>query len=375
VNAEGLDFYQRLVDALLERSIQPVVTLYHWDLPQELEDEGGWTSRETSYRFAEYAEVMAKALGDRVSTWITFNEPWCSAYLGYSAGVHAPGRLETAASLQAVHHLNLAHGLAVDALRAALPAQTHVSITLNLHHVRSASQSDADLDAARRIDGIANRVWLDPIFTGAYPADVLVDTRAISDWSFVLPGDLEIISRPIDLLGVNYYQPTLVRAYSGDGEFQHADGHGQGGETWPGSSDVEFLVQAGQHTEMGWVVDASGLYDQLMGLHKDLPAVPLMITENGAAFADEVSPDGAIHDPDRVGYIRAHLEAVHHAIADGADVRGYFVWSLMDNFEWAYGYSKRFGVIRVDYDTQQRTIKDSGHFYAGVAKANALPLA
>ncbi len=373
VNAKGLDFYSRLVDALLERSIEPVVTLYHWDLPQELEDAGGWTNRDTAYRFAEYAAVMAAALGDRVSRWTTHNEPWCSAYLGYSAGVHAPGRTEPLASLQAVHHLNLAHGLAVGELRAALPANAQLSITLNLHQVRAASQSAEDLDAQRRIDGIGNRVWLDPIFRGSYPADVLEDTKDISDWSFVLPGDLDIISRPIDVLGVNYYQPTLVRAYSGTGEFQQVDGHALGAVTWPGSTNVEFLPQTGQHTAMGWVVDPSGLYDLLMALHKELPGTPMMITENGSAFADEVSADGQVHDPDRLGYVRSHLAAVHAAMADGADVRGYFVWSLLDNFEWSYGYSKRFGVVRVDYDTQQRTIKDSGRFYAEVAGSNSVP--
>jgi beta-glucosidase len=373
VNAKGLDFYSRLVDELLSASIKPVVTLYPWDLPQELEDEGGWATRSTAERFAEYALVMAEALGDRVSMWTTFNEPWCSAYLGYSAGVHAPGREEPAAALAAVHHLNLAHGLAVGELRSALPADAQLSITLNLHHMRAASDSPADKDAARQIDGLGNRVWLDPIFNGRYPADVLEDTREISDWSFVQPGDLEIISRPIDLLGVNYYQPNLVRAYSGVGERSHADGHGQGAITWPGADHVEFLEQEGEHTAMGWVVDPSGLYDLLMSLHREFPDTPLMITENGAAFIDEVSADGAVHDPGRLSYIQGHLAAVQRSITDGADVRGYLVWSLMDNFEWAYGYSKRFGVVRVDFDSQLRTVKDSGRFYAEVVAANAVP--
>ena len=216
-------------------------------------------------------------------------------------------------------------------------------------------------------------MWLDPIFHGRYPADVLEDTREISDWSFVQPGDLEIISRPIDLLGVNYYQPTLVRAYDGVGERSHADGHGQGAVTWPGAEHVEFLEQEGQHTAMGWVVDPSGLYDLLMSLHRELPGTPLMITENGAAFEDEVSSEGEVHDPDRLAYIQGHLAAVQRAITDGADVRGYLVWSLMDNFEWAYGYSKRFGVVRVDFDSQLRTVKDSGRFYAEAARANSVP--
>jgi beta-glucosidase len=375
VNAKGLDFYSRLVDSLLEASIQPVVTLYHWDLPQELEDAGGWTNRATSERFAEYAAVLAGALGDRVATWTTFNEPWCSAFLGYSSGVHAPGRQEPAAALSAVHHLLLAHGLAIGELRSVLPAEARTAITLNLHVVRPATQSAADLDAARQIDGLANRVWLDPLFKGSYPEDVLHDTREITDWSFVQPGDLEVISRPLDVLGVNYYTPTLVRAYDGSGPKSTADGHGQGGETWPGASSVEFLPQEGQHTEMGWVVDPTGLYDLLMRLHRELPDLPLMMTENGAAFIDVVEPDGSVPDPDRVNYLRGHLNAVANAITDGADVRGYFVWSLMDNYEWAWGYAKRFGVIRVDFDTQERTIKDSGRFYADVVRENSVPSA
>ena len=375
VNARGLDFYSRLVDSLLEKSIQPVITLYHWDLPQELEDAGGWTNRATAERFAEYAAVMAAALGDRIAMWTTFNEPWCSSFLGYSAGVHAPGREEPASALSAVHHLLLAHGLAVGELRSALPAEAKTSITLNLHVVRPETDSPADVNAARQIDGLANRVWLDPIFKGSYPADVLDDTKDITDWSFVQPGDLEIISRPIDLLGVNYYTPTLVSAWSGEGERAKADGHKSGGETWPGASMVQFLPQAGQHTEMDWVVDPTGLYDLLMRLHRELPDLPLMMTENGAAFVDAVEADGSVHDPDRVNYIRGHLAAVQNAITDGADVRGYFVWSLMDNFEWAYGYSKRFGVVRVDFDTQLRTVKDSGRFYADVVKDNSVPSA
>jgi beta-glucosidase len=373
VNLEGIDFYSRLVDSLLEASIQPVITLYHWDLPQELEDAGGWTNRATAERFADYAAVMVDALGDRIRTWTTFNEPWCSSFLGYSAGVHAPGRREPASALSAVHHLLLAHGLAVGELRSALPAEAQLSITLNLHVVRPATDSAEDLDAARQIDGLANRVWLDPLFQGSYPTDVLEDTRAITDWSFVHAGDLEVISRPLDVLGINYYTPTLVRRYDGSGAKATADGHGKGGETWPGASSVEFLPQPGQHTEMDWVVDPSGLYDLVMRLHRELPGVPLIVTENGAAFADQVEADGAIHDLDRVDYLRGHLAALHRAITDGADVRGYFVWSLMDNFEWAYGYSKRFGVIRVDFDSQQRTVKDSGRFYADVVRARAVP--
>ncbi len=372
VNEAGLDFYSRLVDELIGAGITPAATLYHWDLPQALEDAGGWTNRATAERFAEYAAVVAERLGDRIGTFITLNEPWCSAYLGYASGVHAPGRTEPAAALTAVHHLNLAHGLAVTAIRRAAP-QAKVALTLNLAWVRPETDSEADASAARRIDGLQNRVFLEPTMRGAYPADVLDDTASVTDWSFVRDGDLELIHQPLDALGLNYYTPSLVRAHTGEAARVEADGHGQGGASaWPACDDIEFPQQPGPYTDMGWSIDARGMHELLTRLAADYPEVDLYVTENGAAYPDVVGEDGAVHDEERIGYLRQHLAAVQQAIRAGANVKGYYLWSLLDNFEWAYGYSKRFGIVHVDYDTQKRTVKDSGHWYADVIGRNAV---
>jgi beta-glucosidase len=378
VNRAGIDFYQRLVDALLERGIAPVLTLYHWDLPQVLEDAGGWPNRETSYRFADYAAVVAEALGDRVGFWTTLNEPWVSAFLGYGSGVHAPGRTDEAAALAATHHLLLGHGLAATALRASLPGKAQISTTLNLAVVRAARDLDVDAEAVRRVDGLANRLFLDPVLRGRYPEDVFADTASVTDWSFVRPGDEALIAAPIDVLGVNYYTPSLVAGHEGPAPVLRADGHrASAANAWPACESVAFLQPPGSRTAMGWAIDASGLYELLMRLHTDYPGTPIAITENGAAFDDQVVIETGsvrwIRDADRVAYLRDHLAAVHRAIADGCDVRGYFVWSLLDNFEWAYGYSKRFGIVHVDYATQVRTLKDSAHWYRRVVAANAVP--
>ncbi|URN11288.1 GH1 family beta-glucosidase [Streptomyces radiopugnans] len=370
---EGLDFYSRLVDGLLEKGIRPVVTLYHWDLPQELEDAGGWPERATAERFAEYASLVAGALGDRVERWTTLNEPWCSAFLGYGSGVHAPGRTDQADALRAAHHLNLAHGLGTQALRAALPAGAQTSVTLNLHHVRPLTDGPADLDAARRIDGVANRVFTGPMLRGEYPDDVLRDTAHLTDWSFVEDGDLADIHQPLDFLGVNYYSPTLVSAASGPGT-HNADGHGASEHSpWPGGDDVAFHRTPGETTAMGWTIDPSGMYDLLLRVRDDFPGMPMVITENGAAFDDYVDPEGRVLDPQRISYLHGHLAAVHRAIEAGADVRGYFLWSLLDNFEWGYGYSKRFGAVYVDYATGRRIPKESARWYAKVVRDGALP--
>ena len=371
----GLDFYRQLVDELLDKGITPVATLYHWDLPQELEDVGGWTVRDTTERFAEYAGIMAHALGDRVPYWTTLNEPWCSAYLGYGSGVHAPGRTEPRAALKAAHHLNLAHGRAIGVLRSVLPASAQTSITLNLHQVRPNSGSAADLNAARRIDAVGNRVFLGPILGDGYPADLIADTAHLVDWNtLVKDGDLAEISRPIDLLGINYYTPTLVSDGREGPAAPRSDGHGASDHSpWPGSEHVAFHLPPGETTAMHWAVDAGGLYDLLMRVHRDHPGLPMMVTENGAAYDDYVSPEGAVNDPRRIDYVRRHLSAVHDALAQGADVRGYFLWSLMDNFEWAYGYSKRFGAVYVDFGTQRRIPKRSARWYAAVARDNVLP--
>lgn len=374
VNPAGLAFYDRLVDGLLARGIRPIVTLYHWDLPQPLEDAGGWPARDTALRFGEYAGVVAAALGDRVDTWTTLNEPWCAAFLGYAAGVHAPGRTEPAAALAAAHHLNLAHGLGVQAIRAALPG-ARCSATLNLHEVRPADPQDpADVAAARRIDRIGNEVFVGPMLEGAYDPALLDQTRHVTDWSFVRDGDEKTAGQPVDVLGVNYYTPTVVRAWDGVSPREQADGHGDGaGTPWVGVTDVDFVDQGPPYTTMGWSIDPSGLEDLLLRMHRRFPGLPLMVTENGAAFPDVVAPDGAVHDDDRVGYLHGHIEAVGRAIAAGADVRGYLAWSLMDNFEWARGYEQRFGIVRVDYDTLERTLKDSARWYAGVIARNGTP--
>jgi beta-glucosidase len=372
---KGLDFYRRLVDELLAKGIDPVVTLYHWDLPQELEDAGGWPERRTADRFAEYASLAAEALGDRVRTWITLNEPWCSAFLGYGSGVHAPGRTDQVAALRAAHHLNLAHGKAVQALRAHVSPAAQMSITLNVHHVRALTQSTEDVDAARRIDAVANRVFTGPLLHGEYPADLLRDTAHLTDWSFVRDGDTALARQPLDFLGVNYYAPTLVSAAgSKDGAAHTSDGHGRSEfSPWPGADRVVFHQPPGNTTAMGWAVDPSGMYDLLRRLHTDFPGLPLMITENGAAFDDYVNPQGEVHDPERIAYLQGHLSAVHQAIEAGVDVRGYFLWSLLDNFEWAYGYSKRFGAVYVDYPTGNRIPKASARWYADVARTGILP--
>jgi beta-glucosidase len=373
-NRAGIDFYSRLVDTLLDAGIAPVLTLYHWDLPQELQDKGGWTNRDTALHFADYAGVVAAALGDRVSSWTTLNEPWCSAFLGYGAGVHAPGHTSGAQALAASHHLLVGHGLAVQALRAALPATARLSITLNPAVARPATDSAADIAAAHKIDGLQNRLWLDALRHGAYPDDVQAFTAGVSDWSHVRDGDLAVIASPIDVLGVNYYSPMAVAHYDGVGVRARVDGHGDGaGETWPGCDDVQFLDIAGPKTEMGWPIDAGGLTELLTRLHRDYQ-MPLMITENGAAFADVVDESGEVRDANRIAYLREHLAATHRAISAGVDVRGYFLWSFLDNFEWAYGYAKRFGIAYVDFETQVRTLKQSAHVYADTVRHNGLAL-
>ncbi len=357
-NEAGLAFYDRLIDTLLAAGIAPAVTLYHWDLPQELEDAGGWTERATAHRFAEFAALVGDRLGDRVALWSTLNEPWCAAFLGYGAGVHAPGRTDPAAALRAAHHLLLGHGLATEVLSGLSGA---VSLVLNLGAVRAVSDAEADRAAAGKIDGLINRIFLDPVFRGQYPADVLENTASLVDWAdLVRNGDLEVISRPIDVLGVNYYQPSLVGA-----------GRLEPPNPWPGCADVGFAPQDAPVTAMDWPIDASGLRDILLRIRDDYGDVPLMVTENGAAYEDTVVA-GAVHDDARIAYLHDHLAAVHEALRAGVDVRGYYVWSLLDNFEWAYGYSQRFGLIHVDYATQARTLKDSAYWYRDVIARGGL---
>ena len=377
VNQAGLDFYSRLVDALLDHGIRPFATLYHWDLPQYLQDAGGWLDRDTTSRFAEYAGVVAEALGDRVATFTTFNEPWCSAFLGHASGVHAPGHRNPAEAYAVAHHLLLAHGLAVPVLRAAAPGAA-VSITINPANVRAASDSDADRDAARHVDGIANRIFLDPLLRGSYPADVQQDLRHVTDFAFLRDGDLATIAAPIDILGVNYYSPALVAAATPELVAAVPDGFVNDPQSagspspWPGTDLAFAMPQEGPYTAMGWRIEPGSFTELLLRLHRDYPGTPMMITENGAAFDEPDEGGTEIDDADRIAYLTGHIGAVHEAITAGVDLRGYFAWSLVDNFEWALGNSKRFGIVHVDYATQERTPKRSAAFYRDVAAANAL---
>ena len=355
-NQAGIDFYRRLAEDLLENGITPWATLYHWDLPQALEDSDGWMNRDTAHRFAEYAGIVAEQLGDVVGNWITLNEPWCSSFLSYAAGEHAPGRHEGTAAAQAAHHLLLGHGLGLSAIRAARP-EAKAGITLNLYSVVPASDADADVDAARRIDGLANRFFLDPVLRGHYPEDVL-DDLGQTDWfaEHASAEDLDAISAPIDFLGINYYSRHTTRA--GVASSQPSAN--------PGSEFVEMVDTGAPRTQMGWEIHPDGMIDVLAMAHELAPHLPLYITENGAAYPDVVLPDGTIDDPDRLEYIRAHVEAGAEAIRRGIPLRGYFVWSLMDNFEWSWGYSRRFGIVHVDYQTQKRTPKASAYWLAGM---------
>jgi beta-glucosidase len=344
LNEAGIDFYARLVDALLERGVTPWVTLYHWDLPQVLQDEGGWPARDTAERFAEYAAAVYERLHDRVAYWTTLNEPWVAAYTGHAEGRHAPGLQDPVAAVRAAHHMLLGHGLAIEAMRAQGDAASRFGITLNLSPVAAASDAAADADAARRIDGLLNRQLLDALLLGRGAGG-----------DHVLDGDLRRVAAPLDFLGINYYMRYVVRA----GEAGGAP------SPWVGSEDVEFVSRGLPRTDMGWEIDADGMYDVLMRVHRDYSPPPLYITENGAAF------DG-VADPERIAYLDAHLRAAHRAIEDGVDLRGYFVWTLMDNFEWARGYSMRFGLVHVDYETLRRTPKDSARWYAQVTRGNGL---
>jgi beta-glucosidase len=354
VSDKGLGFYRDLVDALLEAGIVPVATLYHWDLPQSLEDAGGWPHRDTAMRFGDYAEIVGSALGDRVARWSTINEPWCSAMLGYGKGIHAPGRTDPLAAIQATHHLLLGHGVAIDALRATVTAaDPELGVTVNPYPVVAAGDREEDHDAARRVDGIANRIWYDPLLRGRYPDDVVDDWADISDMDHVRDGDLAQISRPIDALGLNYYRRHHVR---------YRMGASAGPSTWPGSPDVETVDPGGPVTDLGWAIEPDGLVEALVAVTRDYDAPALYVHENGAAFADVVGPDG-VDDGDRVEFLAGHIDAAASAIAEGVDLRGYFAWSFLDNFEWAEGYRKRFGIVHVDYDTQVRTPKRSALWY------------
>jgi beta-glucosidase len=349
VNAPGLDFYDALVDALLAAGIRPFVTLYHWDLPQPLQDRGGWSSRATVEAFAAFTDAVAARLGDRVGHWVTHNEPWCVSHLGHELGVHAPGHRDAAESLRVAHHLLLAHGRAVEVLRRRSPG-SQVGIALILPAIQAASVSDADRDAARQLDGTFNRWFLDPLYHSAYPEDVIADRVRLGHLrgpapEFVQAGDLACIAAPTDFLGVNYYSRIVAR--------RGADGRP---ESVP-------MVPEHERTDMGWEVYPQGLHEVLVRLHREYAPARLHVTENGAAYTDPPGANGAIADTRRVEFLRSHLAAARQAIADGVPLEGYFAWSFMDNFEWGQGLSKRFGLYHVDYVTQRRTPRESAYDY------------
>jgi beta-glucosidase len=352
-NQPGLDFYDRLVDGLLEAGIEPFVTLYHWDLPQALQDQGGWPARATAEAFVAYADLASRTLGDRVSQWITLNEPFVSAIVGYLEGRHAPGHSDLDEALAAAHHLLLAHGWAVPVIRRNSPG-ARVGIVLNLHPQTPASSGAADRAAAWQQDGIINRWFLDPLAARGYPADIVAHYGRPMD--SVQAGDVEAIAAPLDFLGVNYYTRGIARS-----------------SVVPEAENAPRTVfPRSEQTEMGWEVYPEGLYQILGRVHFDYRFPSIYVTENGAAYLDRIGPEGQVEDPPRVAYLKAHFAEAARAIAAGVPLRGYFVWSLMDNFEWAHGYSKRFGLIHVDYATQQRILKTSARWYRRVIAANGV---
>jgi beta-glucosidase len=359
VNERGLDFYDRLVDALLEASIVPFVTLYHWDLPQALQDRGGWAERRTVEAFAIYAETVVRRLGDRVRYWMTHNEPWVVAYLGHALGVHAPGIKDLATAVRVSHHLLVSHGLATRAIRTAAP-HAKVGITLNLSPVVPASDSESDRAAAQAYDGILNRWFLDPLFGRGYPSD----TRQLLARFFEPPeSDCDTIAEPLDFLGVNYYTPAFVAAEPG------ASPEGLGIRLL---SSEELRARGYELTDMEWAIVPDGLERLLVRLQREYRPSAIVITENGAAFPDE-PVDGRVQDDPRIAYLSAHIAAVHRSLEAGVPVRGYFVWSFLDNFEWAHGYSKRFGIVYVDYTTLARVPKASFDWYRTVIANGRLP--
>ncbi|MBD3368268.1 MAG: beta-glucosidase [Candidatus Eisenbacteria bacterium] len=357
-NATGLDFYDALVDALLEHGIEPFITLNHWDMPVELLEPGGWSSRGTVPAFVEYARAVAARLGDRVRFWTTHNEPWVVATLGYEDGCHAPGWRDPGAALRAAHHLLLSHGLATEAVRREV-ADARVGIVLNLVPSFPHSDTDGDREAARWFDSFFNTWYLDPLFRGEYPQDGVRDRVRRGHLEsgrlpFVEKGDMETIQTPIDLLGVNYYTRAVMKA--------GPDGGPERAEPAPGA---EF-------TEMGWEVYPDGLTDLLIRVHEEYAPGPMYVTENGIALPEPDRAGERIEDPRRIAYLRDHLIAAHRAIEAGVPLRGYFHWSLMDNFEWGHGYTKRFGLYHVDFETCERTPKASAHWYRDTIAANAV---
>ncbi len=349
VNTKGLDFYSALVDELLAAGIRPFATLFHWDLPQALQDRGGFANREIVEAFAEYVSAVHSRLGDRIKDWITLNEPSVYSFMGHALGVHAPGLIDPPVAAAVAHHLLLAHASAVGVLRE--DASARIGTTLNLTAVEPASDSAEDLEGARYADALMNRAFLDPLFGRGYPEEIAEVFPPLP----VQEDDLAKISAPLDFLGINYYTRQIAK----------------GSPRSPMKFDP--VPGSGPKTAMGWEVYPQGLRDVLIRVSKDYSPPMVYITENGAAYDDPAPTDGVVEDPERLDYIRSHLEATADAIEAGVPVGGYFCWSLMDNFEWSFGYSKRFGIIYVDYPTQRRVVKSSGRFYSEVAASNSLP--
>jgi beta-glucosidase len=353
VNPAGMDFYDRLVDALLEKGIQPYLTLYHWDLPQALQDTGGWSNRETAFHFAEYARLMGMRLGDRVKAWITLNEPGVAALAGHFFGEHAPGLKDPFIAFQAVYNLLVGHGLALEALRSTLPANSQIGIALNLSPIHPASTSEADQLAAHRIEAVMNRLFIDPLCFGRFPQEV---QEAIGLFlPTIIPEDMRRISAPLNFLGVNYYSRSVIR-FDPDVPIAQA-------------SQVQPV--GNEYSQM-WEIYPSGLGEIISWVYNNYHPAGIFITENGIPVPDGLDLDHRVRDYRRIRYLRDHIEQVHHAISDGIPVKGYFVWSLMDNFEWQHGYRMRFGLVNVDYESQVRTTKDSGCWYAQVIRDNGI---
>ncbi|AEM77729.1 GH1 family beta-glucosidase [Thermoanaerobacter wiegelii] len=355
-NPKGMDFYKRLVDELLKRDITPAATIYHWDLPKWAYDKrGGWLNRDSVKWYVEYATKLFEELGDAIPLWITHNEPWCASILSYGIGEHAPGHKNYREALIAAHHILLSHGEAVKAFREMNIKGSKIGITLNLTPVYPASEKEEDKLAAQYADGFSNRWFLDPIFKGNYPEDMMeLYSKIIGEFDFIKEGDLETISVPIDFLGVNYYTRGIVK-YDEESMLK-----------------AENVPGPGKRTEMGWEISPESLYDLLKRLDREYTKLPMYITENGAAFKDEVTEDGRVRDDERIEYIKEHLKAAAKFIEEGGNLKGYFVWSLMDNFEWVHGYSKRFGIVYVDYETQKRILKDSALWYKEVILSNSI---
>lgn len=368
LNAKGLAFYRALLEELRQHGIRPYVTLYHWDLPQVLEDEGGWLVRSTADAFVDYARAMVHEFKDYVSDWITLNEPWCSSFLGYAGGVHAPGKKLESESSHAAHFLLYGHGRAVVAMREIQP-EARIGITINLSSVRAASDSEADKDAARRIDGLQGRFFLQPLLQGGYPADVLEDLGEAAWFAANAEADYDVLKAPLDFLGINYYtRHTLAILSSDDSRWVS---NAETSDSYPGSEHVSFVDGGYDRTYRDWPVVPEGLLDALAQANSYAPELPIYITENGSCYNDIVCPDNQVDDVERTDYLQRHVAICAEAIRRGIPLRGYFVWTLMDNFEWGFGEGSRFGLIYVDYPTQVRTAKMSGKWFASFLAGDA----